>query len=198
MSNKTVVFLVRHGQTEWNIEKRFQGHKNSSLTIKGKDQALQVKKNLSRVKIHKAYVSPLQRAKDTINIILDGREIEIIQKNNFKEINLGPWEGKTREEMKEFHPDEYDHFWNKQDKFFLSGAETYYQLQQRIVAELDDIFQNDLNKNILIVTHWIAIKVATAHYASIPINRLSSLTDIGNGEFLTLVSKNGNVTINGL
>ena len=197
MSNRTVVFLVRHGQTEWNIEKRFQGHKNSSLTLKGKEQAQQAKKSLSHVNIHKAYVSPLQRAKDTINIILDNGKIEIIEKNNLKEINLGPWEGKTREEMRAIHPEQYDHFWNKPDKFFLPGAETYLQLQSRMVTQLNEIFQRELNKNILVVSHWIAIKVATAHYASIPISRLSSLTDIGNGEFLTLVSDNDVVNIDG-
>jgi len=195
MLNKTIIFLVRHGQTEWNLQNRFQGHKNSPLTTKGIEQALQVKKSLSQYEIHKAYVSPLKRAKDTINIILNGRGIKIIQKNNLKEINLGPWEGKTRKEMKKSHPYEYNQFWNNQDKFFLSGAETYQQLQNRVVMELNNIFQKEQNKTILVVSHWIAIKAATAYYASIPISKLSSLTDIGNGKFSTLVSENGNVTI---
>ncbi|WP_410506509.1 histidine phosphatase family protein [Marinomonas sp. GJ51-6] len=62
MSSVTNLFLVRHGQTEWNKEHRLQGHKNSPLTQKGKEQALNTKHALQDYEIHKAYVSPLQRA----------------------------------------------------------------------------------------------------------------------------------------
>ncbi|MCP4672592.1 MAG: histidine phosphatase family protein, partial [Desulfobacula sp.] len=191
------IFLVRHGQTEWNLQNRLQGHKNSPLTIKGREQALKAKKALREYEIHRAYVSPLQRARETSNIILGDRQIKTIQKNNLKEMNLGPWEGKTREEIKKSHPDKYYQFWNNPDKFYLPQAETYQQLQNRVVMELNDIFLKGINKNTLVVSHWIAIKVSMAHYSSIPINKLSSLTDMENGKFATLVNENGNVTING-
>ncbi|MCP4672281.1 MAG: histidine phosphatase family protein [Desulfobacula sp.] len=195
MLKKTRIFLVRHGQTEWNLQKRFQGHKNSPLTIKGKKQALEAKKSLSQYQIHRAYVSPLKRAKDTIDIILDGSSIEVIEKKSLKEINLGSWEGQTIEEMERSHPDEYIQFWNRQDEFFLPGAETYKQLQNRVITELKNIFKKEHNKNILVVSHWIAIKVAIAYYTSIPMNQLSSLTNLENGKFFTLINENGNVII---
>ncbi|MCP4672878.1 MAG: hypothetical protein GY857_16400, partial [Desulfobacula sp.] len=60
----------------------------------------------------------------------------------------------------------------------------------------NDIFLKGINKNTLVVSHWIAIKVSMAYYLSIPINKLSSLTDMENGKFAMLVNENGNVTIN--
>ncbi|MCP4670407.1 MAG: histidine phosphatase family protein, partial [Desulfobacula sp.] len=49
---KSIIFLVRHGQTEWNLQNRLQGHKNSPLTIKGREQALKAKKALREYEIH--------------------------------------------------------------------------------------------------------------------------------------------------
>ena len=75
---ETNIYLVRHGETEWNQQERLQGNQNSPLTIIGKQQAYDVKKSLDQYEIHQAYVSPLKRARDTLDIILKDR------KNNFR------------------------------------------------------------------------------------------------------------------
>lgn len=186
MSEKTNIFLVRHGQTQWNHEKRLQGHKNSPLTEAGRQQAIQARKSLQGCQIDKAYVSPLLRAQDTLQLILEERNIEIIISENLKEISLGPWEGKTKSETKLSHPEQYHHFWENQEQFNLSGAETYQQLQNRVVKEIETIFIKEKGKNIIVVSHWIAIKVALAHYKSIPLNSLSSLPNPKNGAFTIL------------
>ena len=198
MKEQTKILLVRHGQTEWNVQNRLQGHKNSPLTNSGKMQALDVKRVLDSYEIHGAYVSPLQRAKDTIEIILSDLDIEAIEVHNLKEINLGPWEGKTKEETKKSHPEEYANFWSKQDEFSLHGAETYSQLQNRIVSELKTIISKETNKTILVVSHWIAIKVAVAYFSSIPISQLSSVPDIENGGFFTLIKEGNTISVKGL
>lgn len=76
----TNIFLVRHGQTEWNQQNRLQGHKNSPLTENGRQQAIKTREALHNQIIDKAYVSPLQRATDTLDILLEGRP-EKRQKN---------------------------------------------------------------------------------------------------------------------
>jgi phosphoserine phosphatase len=197
-SSMTNIFLVRHGQTEWNQQNRLQGHKNSPLTQMGRQQATKTREALLDQTIDKAYVSPLQRAQDTLGIILEGRDIETTVTKNLKEINLGPWEGKTREETKESHPLEYDKFWNQQDQFILDGAETYQQLQVRMIKELDAILAKEQGKNILVVSHWIAIKTVIAHYTSTPISKLTNMPDLQNGNFLTLQQLDNNVWVEGL
>lgn len=194
----TQIFLVRHGQTEWNQQNRLQGHKNSPLTENGRKQACMTREALLNQSIDKAYVSPLQRARDTLDIILEGREVKTTITNNLKEINLGPWEGKTRAETKTSHPLEYDDFWNRQDQFILEGAETYQQLQLRMAKELDEILANKQEKNILVVSHWIAIKTAIAHYTSTPISKLTNMPDLQNGNFLTLKQLDNSLSVEGL
>ncbi len=110
---ETNIFLVRHGETKWNVQHRLQGNQDSPLTTKGIEQAYEVKRSLEQYAIDQAYVSPLKRARDTAEILLKDRKLNPIVINNLREINLGPWEGKTRKETKLSHPYEYNAFWNK-------------------------------------------------------------------------------------
>ncbi|MCK4711059.1 MAG: histidine phosphatase family protein [Gammaproteobacteria bacterium] len=193
--NITNILLVRHGQTEWNQQQRIQGHQNSALTDLGKQQAERVKHALDKFDIDQAYVSPLKRARDTIQIILKNRQLEASVLNDLKEIKLGPWEGKTRQETALSHPDEHYKFWHTPDTFTLAGAETYQQLQQRMVGCLEFIFSQASNNNILVVSHWIAIKVALAFYQGTPLSQLSTIDNPDNGSFLWLSKQGENISI---
>lgn len=195
MPLETRIFLVRHGETEWNTQNRLQGNKDSPLTLRGIRQAHQVKKSLERFSIDQAYVSPLKRARVTAEIILQDRKLEAAVKDQLREINLGPWEGKTRQETALSHPDAYKAFWERPDLFNLLGADTFPELQDRMVKELEQIFIHGNNKNILVVSHWIAIKVALAHYSSTPLSHLSRISDPLNGEFSSLCKQGEDVFI---
>jgi len=191
----TRIFLVRHGQTQWNLQKRLQGHKNSPLTATGRKQALHVRKVLAGVTLHVAYVSPLPRALETLSIIIEGQETEVHEAPSLKEIHLGPWEGKTREEIRVSHPQQYNDFWNNPERFTLQGAETFHHLQTRVVRQLETIFSREQGRNILVVSHWIALKVALAHYSSIALAGLPGLADPGNGSFFVLSQTGGGEVI---
>lgn len=194
MIAETNIFLVRHGETEWNRQNRMQGCQDSPLTGEGVAQALAVKRSLERVVIDQAYVSPLGRAVETAAIILRDRGPDAVVANDLREMNLGPWEGMTREEAALSHPVEYNAFWRQPDRFNLSGADTFLELQQRAVAELDSIFARGKGRNILVVSHWMAIKVALAHYSSISLACLPSIADPANGGFFRL-SRQGNSVV---
>jgi len=186
----TRIVLVRHGQTLWNLEQRLQGHKDSPLTRVGKNQALEVRRALAGVDFVAAYVSPLPRAVQTVQLIAGDKNIPVYKVDGLKEIRLGPWEGKIREETRLSHPTEYCNFWTMPERFRLQGAETYLALQNRVVRELESIFVSEQGKTVLVVSHWIAIKVALAYYSSLGINQLTTLTDPGNGSFIELI-RNG-------
>ncbi len=189
-SQQTNIFLVRHGQTEWNRQHRIQGHQDSPLTPLGKQQAEQTRKALSQFDIQQAFVSPLKRAQDSAEIILQGRSLQSTTLTDLREIRLGPWEGKTRSETVLSHPEEHNSFWHSPDSFALAGAETFLQLQQRIVNTLENIFSQAITSNVLVVSHWIAIKVALAYYQDIPIAGLANMDNPENGAF-QILSKNG-------
>jgi len=195
MALTTRIFLLRHAETEWNEQKRLQGNQDSALTERGRAQANALRQALQQLHFDRAYVSPLLRARETLRILLQGRDIETVVADNLAEIKLGPWEGKTLSEAERSHPLEYDAFWNQPDSFNLAGAETFQQLQRRVVAELESVFATEKHNSIVIVSHWIAIKVALAHYSSIPLSGLSSVANPQNGGYLCLCREGARVSI---
>ncbi|GAD90547.1 phosphoglycerate mutase family protein [Vibrio halioticoli NBRC 102217] len=193
--NKTKIFLLRHGQTQWNVEGRLQGQKNSPLTEMGVNQSVEASKLLNQYEIDKAYISPLQRAIDTSEILLKGRDVEVITSDPLKEIYLGEWEGKLRAEVECSAPEQYQLFLNSSEHFELQGAETFQQLQTRLVAELEAIFAKEKHKNIMVVSHWIAIKTILAHYSDIPLSRLSEISDPENATLIQLEKDDSGATV---
>ena len=91
MNDQTRIILARHGETLWNRQQRLQGQKDSPLTSVGREQARNIREKLESIEINAAYVSSLKRAVDTIQIILEDREVEPILVDGLMEISLGPW-----------------------------------------------------------------------------------------------------------
>jgi broad specificity phosphatase PhoE len=196
MSNNTTnVFLVRHGQTEWNLFNRIQGQKNSPLSEAGKKQAYKIREKLKDKEIKVAYSSSLGRAVETAAIIIDDLPIKLIQRDTLNEIALGPWEGKTLEEAKKIYPVEYEQFWDYPEKYSLSGSETYHELQERTVHEINSIIDKNIGSNVLVVSHWIAIKVILAHFFNRNLSELSEVMDIKNGSYVMIEKKDKTVKI---
>lgn len=97
------IYIVRHGETVWNVEDRFQGWENSNLTKKGRQQAKAIGKFLKEVKIEQIYCSPLKRCKDTFKIIKSAipnlQTINIIEDDRLKECSYGNVEGLIQKQV---------------------------------------------------------------------------------------------------
>ena len=193
--SNTNIFLVRHGQTQWNKEKRWQGSQNSNLTSLGIKQAQQTKELIDEQVIDFAYVSPLQRAQDTIELILKDKNIKAIVLDDIRELNIGPWEGNFHESTQISHPLQYHNFWHEPESFSLDGAETFVELQNRVVKSLDELFFKHKGTNILVVSHWISIKVAVAHYLEKEISELPFLNNPKNAELIHLCDNGKKISI---
>ena len=103
--NKKRIILVRHGETDWNKQGRFQGQIDIPLNQKGKEQAKAASGFLKNISIQKAFSSSLSRPRETAQIILKEHPgIEISLKDNLKEIGHGKWEGKLESEIKSDWP----------------------------------------------------------------------------------------------
>ncbi|TYK31768.1 histidine phosphatase family protein, partial [Bacteroides pyogenes] len=83
------LYFVRHGETEWNTQRRFQGRKNSPLTARGEEQAKKIAEQLKEIPFTSLYSSSLGRAKKTAQEIQKGREIPIEIMDEFIEISMG-------------------------------------------------------------------------------------------------------------
>jgi len=187
--------LVRHGQTHWNLENRLQGQYNSPLTSLGVNQAIKVQQNLLAKNIHIAYSSPLLRAIETTTLIVEDWPIKILIRDDLAEMKLGPWQGKTVEEIKTSHPREFFIFNESPHQYQLLGAETFKDFQQRVILEIKKIFRENIGKNILVVSHGIAIRVCIAHVLQMELMEIANIAVLDNGDFFTLNYENDQIKI---
>ena len=139
-----MIYIVRHGETDWNKEGKTQGHTNIPLNDNGIKQALEVKEKLKDVSFDKVFCSPLDRTISTAKIITDH---EIILDDRLIERNNGIFEGKNKKENDLFRKSVENY--NDEDY----GVEPVEKLQERANNFLEEILPKYKNKNILIVTH---------------------------------------------
>ncbi|WP_063847511.1 histidine phosphatase family protein [Bacillus sp. FJAT-28004] len=170
---KTTLFLTRHGETEWNVEGKLQGHMDSPLTLLGKQQARWLRSSLMDIHFDAIYSSTSKRAFHTAEIIRDKQEFDIIACDNLMEINLGTWEGQKRIDIENTCLDEHNTFWNTPHLYEpKNDGESFTKLQDRIIAAIKEIVSKHKGSSILIVTHAIALKVIMAHFRGETLEKL--------------------------
>ncbi|TDT72550.1 phosphoglycerate mutase [Hypnocyclicus thermotrophus] len=155
------IYIIRHGETEWNIVKKWQGHKNSNLTELGKLQAEKLANKLKNIKFNKIYSSPLGRAYDTAKILKGNRDIDIELDNRLKEINMGVLEGLDREIGIKKYGNTIEQFWNYPHLYNHKeiNGESFYSLNNRTKEFLEEIIKKyNKNEHIVIVSHGVTIK----------------------------------------
>lgn len=159
-----VLYLTRHGETEWNTLWRLQGKKDSPLTQKGIDQALALGQRLKTIAIDRIVSSSSPRALSTARYIAMDRDIPIEPSDDLMEIGLGIWEGQTTEVLKRDYPEAFEAFWNKPSAYVpvTEGAETFATVQNRMWQKTQALMQAHPHETILLVTHGIALKTLIA------------------------------------
>ncbi len=198
------IFIARHGETLWNRQGRMQGQQDSALTDRGRAQAEQLKEHLmcnptiQSQGICAAYSSNLGRAKETLAICLKGTTVPSYALNELNEICLGDWEGLTFQEVEQRWPEQFHNFWHHPSRYVPAGnGETFLQLQQRVIKALKKIMQRHHGENILVISHWMAIKTAIAYFKGMDIDHIPSIPKPDNGEYniLSICSQNTTSTM---
>lgn len=152
------IYITRHGETEWNIVRKMQGHHDSPLTELGTKQANWLKERLKDINIDYIYSSPLNRAFSTANIIKGDRDVDVVTIDELKEIHLGSWEGNLINDIKDRFPDKHYHFWNEPHIYEPVDGETFEELTNRVGCFFDVVKDKHKNDDILIVAHAIVLK----------------------------------------
>ncbi|MDN5304590.1 MAG: hypothetical protein PWP46_1476 [Fusobacteriaceae bacterium] len=155
------IYIIRHGETEWNIIKKWQGHKDSNLTELGKLQAKKLAERLKNIDFNKIYSSPLGRAHDTAKIIKGNKEVNIELDDRLKEINMGVLEGLDREIGLEEYGDNIEKFWNYPHLYNHNeiNGESLESLNNRTKDFLEEILKNHKkDEHIAVVAHGVTIK----------------------------------------
>ena len=146
------LMLVRHGETDWNVQRRYQGQTDVPLSGFGMRQAELVAERLTGDKINAVYASDLSRAWETAQFIAGASGLEVSPEPRLRELKFGILEGLTFEEAEKQYPEMIaawlDNFNNTPD-----GAETIDQFTARIVSLLDDLKQKHNKQVVLLVGH---------------------------------------------
>jgi len=148
----TELILVRHGETDWNRDLRYQGHADPPLNVTGKLQAGELARTLGDLSIDVAYTSDLRRASETARIIVDGRGIPLFEDAGLREVDVGSWSGLTRAEIEQRFPGAAEH-----------DGETRDAHLERVRQAVEEIARRHDGQTVLIVSHGGSIRALRRH-----------------------------------
>ena len=167
----TQLCLVRHGQTDWNLEGRYQGQSDVPLNEKGFEQAKSLVGKLKGKTFITIYTSDLLRAQQTAEPIANALGLPIQIEPRLREINQGEWEGVLVDDIKA----RYAGLWSQRTVDPASvrppGGETVSEVAARVYAALDDIARLIPAGNVLIVSHGLSIATAICRDKGIPVGQ---------------------------
>lgn len=145
----TQCLFVRHGETDWNCERRCQGFTDIPLNDTGMKQAEKLGTYLQRTPIHAVYTSDLGRAVQTAEKIAHHHGLEVHKRARLRERGYGEWEGLTWEQIAARYPDR-EEVRQVGGKY---GVELFAALQRRIIGELDALLRNHPGQTVVAVSH---------------------------------------------
>jgi broad specificity phosphatase PhoE len=169
----TYLFLIRHGETPWTKERRFQGSTNTHLTPRGKKQAAAVAHCLKRYGIHHVYASDLWRARETAALISKTVGKKAVLDRRLRELGFGVWEGRTAAELLQDKTCGYQD-WCRGKKVTPKGGEKIAAFRKRVRHFLKQIAKRHEGKKVAIVTHGGPVKIFLYEALKLPYRSLWS------------------------
>jgi broad specificity phosphatase PhoE len=151
---ETTIYLIRHGETLWNRERRIQGHQDVPLSETGLEQARRLGKYLRGIHFHGMYASDLQRAVQTAEEVIAGRNLSVHTFPSLRERYLGEWEGLSFESLKKQYPEDWQTVWNRGGKY---GVEPTEEIRARMMAALGGICREHPGQRVAVVSHGRSI-----------------------------------------
>ena len=193
------LYIVRHGETEWNVIKRFQGQLNTPLTEKGMEKLRKTGKKLENVLFDEVYTSELGRTVASAEIILNenngykNNKLELQKLAELNEVYFGVWQGLTYEEVFLKYPEEgNNYFYNvKNYKAENVEAEKLEDALERFLKGINKILDSHESGNILVVTHGTVFEMFMNYVANDSIFDIDERTLMGNGDYKIFSYKDG-------
>jgi broad specificity phosphatase PhoE len=156
----TTLLLARHGESDWNRSKRWQGFADRPLTDLGRQQAQELADRLDDTELDAVYSSDLQRARETAEAVARRRGLEVKTTADLREVDVGSWSGLTRAEAEARFPEAYAR-WLQGGEGWEDG-ESYDQLRDRVVRAIWHIAAGHEGGRVLVVAHGGTIRAVHA------------------------------------
>jgi phosphoserine phosphatase len=192
---RTTITLARHGETDWNAERRFQGHADPPLNERGREQARALAGALGDTPLKAIYSSDLRRSEETARIVGDTRGIEPEPRSELREIDVGEWSGLTFPEIEERYPEGVRRHREGGDGW--EEGEPHAAMQQRVVTAVRRIASEHPDESVLVVIHGGTMRalMAAAEAVDFPTYRRSHTgNSFENGSFVRIAVENGELT----
>jgi broad specificity phosphatase PhoE len=157
----TRLVLVRHGETDWNRDGRWQGHADPGLNARGRLQAAAAAERLAREPVAAVVTSDLRRAAETAAVLAGALGLEPAADPRLREVDVGEWSGLTRAEVRERHPDAY-RAWTDGLNAGYPGGETFAQLERRATEAMREVWERYAEQTVAIVGHGGSIRAMVA------------------------------------
>lgn len=157
---RTLLCLARHGETNWNIERRFQGQFDIALNARGRAQAQALARELAATHFDRAYSSDLRRAKATAEAVVGERGLPIETTARLREKDDGVWQGHTHAEVQVTYADIYPNYLTRKPDFAAPDGETLDEFRARVASALTDIAKDNEGRSVLVVAHAGVLDIA--------------------------------------
>ena len=158
----TTILLVRHAETAWSREKRWQGITDLSLNEHGRKQARALADRLEGVPFGAVYSSDLRRAHETALVVAERKGLAVTPMPELREVDVGSWTGLSQDEVKERFGDAYAHMRARTGRGWEAG-ETYAEMGRRVLDAIRRIAHEHPDDSVLVVTHSGPIRTVHAH-----------------------------------
>ena len=185
------LYIVRHGETEWNVIKRFQGQLNTPLTEKGIKKLKETGKKLENVLFDEVYTSELGRTVASAEIILNenrgyrNKKRELKKLAELNEVYFGVWQGLTYEEVLLKYPEEGNNYFYDVKNYKAENvkAEKLEDALERFLKGINKILNIHKSGNILVVTHGTVFEMFINYVENNSIFDIDERTLMGNGDY---------------
>ncbi|MFH1920058.1 MAG: histidine phosphatase family protein [Planctomycetota bacterium] len=172
------LYLVRHGATDNNraTPPRLQGRRTDPpLSVEGREQARQTGTFLAARPLHAVYSSPLLRARQTAEAITEAQGLSVQVVDEFVEVDVGAWEGRSWEEIQQTDPQAYEAFMADATKNPYLGGETLQTVLDRALPAFQRLAAGNLGRQIAVVAHNVVNRAYLAHLMGVPVARYRSI-----------------------
>ena len=154
----TTVYLIRHGEAEGNFLRIAQGHWDGKITEKGHRQLAALSRRFENIHLDAAYSSDLSRARTTAEAVCKPKGLEVHIDPDFRELNMGVWEGRPWQWIYDNDAEQYDAFNHHLERFCANGGESPQEVVDRFMPKMMKYAHENDGKTIAIFSHGCALR----------------------------------------
>jgi broad specificity phosphatase PhoE len=155
----TTIYLIRHGQTDWNKEEIFRGRADVPLNDRGRDEAWALSRYLEGVSVDACYSSPLGRARETAEIVARPHSVDVNIDDGIIDVDYGEWQGFSEAKVRKNYAETYQRWHERPHHIKFPGGESLSAVRKRALPSLEVIRAGYPDGVVFVVAHRVVTKV---------------------------------------